>query len=203
MARTKRATRQQSDREILELFLERVDELAHTNLATSGGLSIEHHIRYDQTSGLTTELREPDENDLRAYLLTFRQFISEGEPVFIGRIYNLCARLFTDDELKRKVADARKHWALAQKYSGMKLVVNGHEYSAAEVCGWFINGQYFHSDPDYRAKIKEMERFPLDREIFRFHFLNFVVEASRHALYLSGIIRYAMREGHFAFVDDK
>src|SRR5579859_4709174 len=121
MARTKRAARQQSDREILELFLERVDELAHTDLATSGGLSIEHHIRYDKESGLTTELREPDENDLRAYLLTFRQFISEGEPVFIGRIYNLCARCLTDDELKHKVADARQHWTLAQKYSGMKL----------------------------------------------------------------------------------
>ena len=200
MTRTNKKVAQRDHSTIVELFLERAKELVQTNLAKSG-LSIRHNIHYEKDSGLSTEFEEPNENDLRSYLLTFRQFISEGEPIFIGRIYNLCARCLTDDELKRDAADARQYWHLAQRHNGMKLIVNGREYTASEVCDWFINGQYFHNDPEHRAKIKEMERFPLDREIFRFHFLNFVIEASRHAMYLRNLIAHAQREGKIEFVN--
>lgn len=160
-------------------------------------------MQWDEQTGLHFELEQPDEDDLRSYLMTFRHFISEREPVFISSIYSICSRCLTDDELKDIIAKAQEHWKYTLAHAGIQLVVNGRAIAASEVCDWWINGTYFHNDPDHQARLETMQRFPLDHSIFRFVFLNFVIEASHHIAHLRNHILIALQRGACHFDDEE
>src|SRR5205807_2297126 len=133
MSRVKKATgnRERTDREKLELFLRKYDDLAKTNLAQKG---IRTRFGYtgNPTSGLDMSLLEPQEEELLSFLPTFRQFISDGEPVFLSLIYSICSKRLADDELKGLVAGSREIWKKAQETSGIELVINGDKISGLE-----------------------------------------------------------------------
>ena len=98
----------------LELYKARVEELRRTRLIRQGfnpGIT----LRWERMKGLQFESREPDEEDLRSFLLTFRQFVSEQEPVFLNRIYNLCHKHITSDELRNYLVKSREIWKNAQR----------------------------------------------------------------------------------------
>jgi len=73
----------------LGLFVDRVEQL-RTTRAVRGGLNSEMSINYHRMHGMQFRLTEPDEEDIRSFLLTFRQFVSEKEPVFVPSTYNIC-----------------------------------------------------------------------------------------------------------------
>ncbi len=76
-----KAQRKRSDRERLELFIRKFEELQSTQLAKKG-FRVQHRVRYSPGS-IESNLTQPDESDVREYLLTFRPFISENEDVFL------------------------------------------------------------------------------------------------------------------------
>jgi hypothetical protein len=64
----------------------------------------------DSPDGLRLTLGEIDREDLRSFLVDFRVFISDSEPAFLGKIFDLCQQHLTDETTRRYVADARKQW---------------------------------------------------------------------------------------------
>jgi hypothetical protein len=64
------ANQGRSDRDILNLFIEKYQGLAETSLGQTG-IFVNHQITYDQ-AGIATVLDQPDEDAVRSFLLTFR-----------------------------------------------------------------------------------------------------------------------------------
>lgn len=170
--RTTGTNQGRSDQEVLNLFIEKNRELAATSLGQTG-ISVRHQITYDQ-AGIATVLDQPDEDAVRSFLLTFRQFVSENEPLFLGRVYGICYRHLEDDVLKDRINQTRKTWASVQQGRKVSMDIYGVELSGVKIFDVWANGWYFHSDADYRRLLERLP--PMAREVLRAHFINFIIE---------------------------
>jgi len=84
-----KASRQRGDKEKLELFLALVTELLTTDLAKKG-FGYAHTLNGSKAAGVRSELEQPDENDLRSFLITFRKFISDDSDAYLQGIHDIC-----------------------------------------------------------------------------------------------------------------
>ena len=180
----------------LELFTARVDELRNTRLIRKGfnpGIT----ISWRRMQGMRFQSQGPDEEDLRSFLLTFRQFISNDEPVFLNRIYNLCQRCITSEQMKGYLIKSREAWKQAHRSSGIKLIFNKRELTPEFVTDLWINGYYFHNDARKVSMLKRL--LPHESMLVRNQFLNYLVDATRHVLYVGNVITVALKENLFKF----
>lgn len=181
-----------SIREQLELYTARVEQLWRTRLLQNG-LSPSFSMKWDYVQGLRFESSVIDEDDLRSFLLTFRQFISNDEPVFLFRVYNLCYQHFTSDELKEYLVKSRETWQQELQRGGIRLNYNGHNLSPEEITRIWINGFYFHNDPEMRRMLESL--LPHENMLVRHIFLDHVTEATKRVIYVARLIIIALREG--------
>lgn len=65
-----KAKPKRTDREKLDLFISKVNELQNTRLAKEG-FSAEYNIQQRQEQPLEFDLKQPDEADFRDYLMTY------------------------------------------------------------------------------------------------------------------------------------
>jgi hypothetical protein len=176
------------DAERLRLFVRRADELRETRMmrtTTSVGMT----LSFNQAEGTKVALTQPDEDDLRSTLLTLRQSVMKNEPVYLHRIHNLCYRYTTSEVLRGYLREARSQWTQSVEKSagGMRLVLNGQDWSPEFVADVYINGYYFHNNEgkaDLLARLGNPER-----ALSKYQFLNFVVETASQVLVVSNIIR--------------
>jgi hypothetical protein len=144
---------------------------------------------------LRTSLDEPDAEDFRSYLLTFRQFISEGEPLYLHKIYNLCHRHIADDRCREYLAEARGMWQQISRQgrTGMTLTIDSVELSPADVADLWINGHYFHNDPEKIRTLKGLESYMYYSS--RTIFLDYVIETSKVIFHAGRNIHVALERG--------
>jgi hypothetical protein len=162
-----------NDQEIVNLFLEKAREIAATTLGRTG-FSVNHHISYDQISGIATELEQPDEDAVRSFLVTFRHFVSESEPIFLGRVYNICYRYLENEVLKNRIKETREHWTrVHEQNNGTRLVIYGTDLSGVKIFHVWANGRYFHNDADYKRILDQAD--PLTLQMLRAQFLTFII----------------------------
>ncbi len=167
-------------REQLELFKKRADELENCRLIR-GGFSATLNIKWDEKVGLTHEITEPDED-----------FVSNDEPVFLNKIYNLLHTSLTNEELKNFLIESRKVVKAAQKTAGLQLEYNGEVISPEQILNMWINGHYFHNDEHLKKKLDELVDSTV--MIVRFNFLDFLIETSKQILNVRDVINEALRK---------
>lgn len=197
MARTKgKSEYQYSAREQFELYLVRHEELYNSRLLRNG-FSPSFSINWNHLKGLNVMNAEPDEEDLRSYLTTYRKFVSEESPIFIQKIFNLCHQFLLSDNLKNELIVARKSWTSQLKTGFMNLNYNGKDISPEYVCDLWLNGLYFHDDLDKFRKLQSVRPFPLDYTMIRHMFLDHICQTTKYILFVGYIIKIAFREGLF------
>src|SRR5689334_6969696 len=101
-----------------ERFSHRVEELRQTRFIRSK-YSPRFSIQWTQAEGMRYELAEPDEEDLRSLLLTFRQFVPPNEPVFLSCLYNLLYAALSSDQLRGFLLLSRDGWRGVLKTNGI------------------------------------------------------------------------------------
>ncbi len=182
--------------DLLHLYRAKVEELRNSRLLQEGfnpGLT----INWNKMQGLRFVSREPDETSLRAFLITFRQFVLNNEPIFINKIYNLCHKYLISDKLKEYLIKSRKDWKEAQKSTGIILVYNKRELNPEFITDLWINGYYFHCDQKKLTILNKI--LPHEKMLIKFQFLNFLLDATRQVLYMDNIINASLKEGLFKF----
>jgi len=182
--------------EQLNLFQAKAEELRDSKLLRKG-FDLNVTINWNKMQGINFMARQPDETELRAFLLTFRQFISKKEPIFIYRIYNLCQKSLVNDKFKEHLIKSRSIWEHAQKSCGINFIYNGQKISPEYAVNLWVNGYYFHSDEEKLKTLHYM--LPPGRMLSRFQFLSFIQDATRQILYLDNIIKISFKEGYFRF----
>lgn len=192
MSRKKIGISSPSVQEQLELFVYRVDELRNTRLLKNG-FNPSFSMNWHHLNGMRFQTRVPDDEDLRSYLLTFRQFISNDEPVYLFKIYNLCHQHITSDRLKTDLIESRKSWVKELQQGGIHLNYNGRQFTPEELTRLWINGFYFHSDYEMLRLLKGL--LPHEHMLVKHIFLNHLIEATKRVLFVGNLIRFALKEG--------
>lgn len=183
-----------SPRETLELFVARAEELQHSRLLVNG-FSPSLSMNWDRVSGLRFENNDPEEEDLRSYLITFRKFIAPGEPLYLFKIYNICLQYLLGDKLRDNLVEARLAWKKQLRNGGFRLIFNDRDINPEYIANLWINGFYFHDEPEKYRKLKSL--LPHESMLVRHVFLDHVLEATRQIAYLTFVIKVALRDGLF------
>ncbi len=127
----------------LQIFLERSKELSELEYLKDG-ITCEILIVGDTKSKTSTE--KTDEEHIRSFMLLFRHFISDSEPVFINRIFNDTCRYLTDSALIEKVKEAKDQWKHDMDLGPFGMSMDGEDLTPEHAIDIWINGHYFHSD---------------------------------------------------------
>jgi hypothetical protein len=192
---------QLSTHERLEFFAARANELRELRLVRDGmrsKFSLSWNVISKQ---LAYRAIQPDEEDLRSFLLLFRQFISDREPIFINRIFNDCLRFLDSSELKEQLTKAKDEWKrLFQGMGAIQMVVDNRKLTGEYVLDLWINGHYFHSDSD---KAVELHRLMTDQiPLVRMQFMDVLPRLTEIIVYTANVVTYGLREGLFRVPDD-
>ena len=180
----------------LQLFSSRVKELRDLRLVRAG-MEVRFSIHWDYISRfLRYQMPKVDEDDLRSFLLLFRQFVSKGEPIFIDRIFNDCDRYLIDDHLKEQVRKARVEWRRTFNQMGpISMKINDKELTGAYVLDLYINGHYFHNDTEKAAELRRLlgDFIPL----LRAKFLEVLSGLTQIILYMGIVVSQALDQNLF------
>ena len=191
-----KAQRERSDREKLELFIRKFEELRNTQLAKKG-FRIQHVVRISPDS-VESDLMQPNKPDVREYLLTFRHFISEREDVFLNHIFNICHQRLTSDEMKRSLAQARRSFERAERDIGIPVQFNGRQLTPLQITNMYLDGKYFHNDLEYQ---QQLDSLPPIADFPRAYFLNFIINTSKIIDDVYNTVGTALEAGLFQFED--
>jgi hypothetical protein len=178
--------------EALDMFIKRAHELQKTRLLQSKP-SLNWSMQIDEHGNTSFDVEEPDEEDQRSCLLTFRQFVSDNEPIHVNRIFNLLHLHATDEELKERFAATRAALKFAEHGSGIGMVHNGTHVSATYLADLWINGTYFHNDVAKQRALDELMPFPA--VMVKNRFLVYVLQASHVIIRLASMILDARERG--------
>jgi len=174
--------------EVFRLFIERSDELDRTRLCQSGS---ELGVTFKVVEGRTEIVpRFPDEEDLRSYLVVFRHFLLDREPVFLYRVFTLCEMDLTSDPHKVKARSARAGLKTATAGSGFALIYQEKDLTPEDSLGLLLNGVYFHSDPKHREYLASVPSFLWP--MVKFSFLTAVVGVAEVIRYTARVLRDAL-----------
>lgn len=179
--------------EALDLYVRRVEELLSTRLVTSGGLRTSLNMRASINQPMQLSAHEPDEEALRSFLLTFRQFVSDKEPVFVRRIHNVLWQRLTGDEVRGHLQKARDRYGQSLRTGSLKFVADAHHFAPEEALDLWINGRYFHNDERKAATLDRLD--PTSAVFVRQVFLEVLVEATRYVRFLADVVVIARRDG--------
>ncbi len=109
-------------RERVDRFLRRVEDLQAERLVADK-LTVSLNVTGGR-EGIRLTLGGVDREDLRSFLVTFRLFISNDEPVFMDKIFNLCRLHLADEAVKRHIADARSQWNMLKRQDSIQGEAN-------------------------------------------------------------------------------
>lgn len=148
-----------SDREVLEVFIETVEELQTSEFAkqVKKGVSVELVARQ---GGIISQCSGPEREAVKAFLLTLRFFGQDNE---VTSLHNMAKRVATfniDQNLKDEFNISRNEF---NKFLDDPLHVPVHGAGAntkRDVFEAFLYGIYAHANPKYRRKVKQWEAMP-------------------------------------------
>lgn len=149
----------ESDRDKLAHFIRCVDEMCERRLIKSGKfkrLEFSFHIsRNDKTNETQIDynITELDEEDFRSFLLIFRQFILQGEPIFVDYILGVVYK-YLKPEHRSMQQNVSNVWKEAKKGNGKTFFYDGNEkLSPEEIIKLWLYGDFFHGEIDKTSRI--------------------------------------------------
>ena len=140
----------------LDLFVRRAEELLARRAAREG-LQVSFTIKATVGGPVELESTEPDEEDLRSFLMAFRKFILRREPTYLPRVRHLLKEAIEDDELQVRLDDIGRRWEQAKKSIGLNFVNNGEIVTPETMLEWWIYGEYFHDDDEKAAALGALD----------------------------------------------
>lgn len=182
-------------KEQLSIFQERVKELKATRfLRTKKYFSIKLFFS-EKLDEYKAESILPEEDDLKAFLLTLRQFVSSDEPIYLPKMFKLVISGINDKKLRDLIIPVQRSWNKNQFNVGIKYDINNQELKMRDIWDLYINGKYFHNDPDL---IKKWDTFfEPDVATTKFILLLYADKVLTAILFLDAVISMSEKMGKF------
>lgn len=147
----------------LDLFHRRIQQLKQNS---DFFVSSHVDIKYDKGKGVHTVFKGPDIKTVKAFLLDFRPFILNDEPVNFDFISNTAYQL-ASDTTKKNITKAKKTWGdlLERKretsVGGLRLQIDGQKLLSQTNLDMWLNAEFFHLDADKRDLIGRISGNPM------------------------------------------
>lgn len=199
MGRKKVKTKRgRTDREKLDLFLERVGELSRIE-AIKTGISYNATVNISWIGAMSSvqhKLEETPDKDLRSILGELRKFVAETSDIYLNRVNNIVYQHVQPAdpraaEYKAALVQMNRHWKDCLANGITALTINGIRVSPAHAWDAWINGHYLHDDMDYRAELKNLGG--LSKEMHRAQFLEGVIVTLKYTHWLARNIAYFLQ----------
>jgi hypothetical protein len=148
------------DRQVIELFANRANELLSRRLVRSG-FSTGFSMNFRPSEGMTFSAQRIDEEDFRSLLLTFRLFTAQKEDTRLERVFDIFELRLNDTGIRDHVRWLRAEWKLALKRQFIVIKIGDHERSPEQTYDLILNSLYFHSDVNKTSQIESLGDFGL------------------------------------------
>ncbi len=144
------------DRELLQRFCAKVQELEDMRfLRQARSTGIKFRMEWDRGGPMTQTRHGPDEESVKAFLLTLRFFLQDNEPTSIRKIAKLVQISGVRQDLKDRFEDERNALNRHLDSSGnVNVVASGHTYTRRDVLYTFLYGLYAHHNEQYALRLK-------------------------------------------------
>lgn len=134
----------------------------------------------------------PDRTDLKAFLVTFRKFLSDKEPIHLSTIYNLCDRLIENETYNDNLRQSKLIVNGTLKSTGINVYYHGKPITPKHIWTLLINVD-FHEDYE---KIIEFKALNHDiKLIYQMIFVDMIIRVTQQIFRVDKIIRAALQEG--------
>jgi len=130
-------------------------------------VNISVNLNFQQSKGTRLTVKGPDSKTTKAYLLDFRPFIANDEPVSFNYICNLIEKESTDDSIKQKAREARTAWNKllerkeVQPVGGIRLKIDSSNLLSEDNLKMWLNSDYFHLNEEGRELLQRLQLTPL------------------------------------------
>lgn len=182
-----------SDRDRVDRFLRRVDELHTTRLVRSGALSNAFHLGARAGQPPVMSVSVPDEDDFRSFLMAFRHLVATKEPSNFDRIANLLFQDLTPGRLRDFVVECREQWRHDRKTGTIRLEIDGQDFGPERTLDLYLNGRYFHSEEAKARDLNSVGEF--GQRLTRHQLNGLLVAGVNYARHLEWTILTGRSEG--------
>lgn len=175
-------------------FLDRTDRLRECAYVSNPD-ACRWGLKWERHKGTTFTIQQPSEDLTKSFLVDLRPLISERESIFVNRICNLCEAHLKHDEWREWLRQSRRYWREALSSGQIRLVMGSMSVAPEEILDLWVNGFYFHDDPDKRRRLDTLNaRVPF---LARYNLHAVLEDTSRHVFYVAKIVRAGVGEGLF------
>jgi hypothetical protein len=164
----------------LDRFVAQVEQLVGLRLVTSGNLHASFKFRF--ANGII-EGSQPDEDDLRSFLLSFRKFMMNRESVYAPKISNLLW-LEVEGAEKKALEGKRAGYQHAMQHGTIALNLNGTSLTPEKNFDVWINGMYFHDDAEKAQQLAERRSNPISASMSKHALLELLAEVTSYLVWL-------------------
>ena len=177
--------------EKLNLFLRRFEQLERTRFYSNPKLkNIQYKIKGEKVDkGFQTrfEIKVPDEETIKSFLLSFRVFYMEGEHTNFYSIYNLLYKKILDKKVRNDLATIRSNYTKALNTSFISINFLGKSYLPKDIVDLWFNAEYFHTDIE---KVKELDKIVISpgKSLFFYLLIDAVITLTNQISMLKEII---------------
>jgi hypothetical protein len=188
-----------TDREQLELYVKRVQELGDRPIVKEGRLKYSISGTQDGLS-----ISEPNEEEWRSFILTFRFFIAQKEPTYFHNVRNTVFRRFRPsvERADRDILESYKFfWARTMNGGGLSLKVDEQEISAEEILDVYMNRVYFHNDSLLDDKLKKYTSLAVPLDKMRLY--TTIIDLTEAIFNMAGLIQHGFKNDWFDFSEEE
>jgi hypothetical protein len=189
-------------KEQLTRFLQHVEALRNRKLFKQGGglgFSLNMQREPDGPLNISTQVRLPDEEYLRSFLLEFRQLAAlQKSDILVTKVYNTCFKaLGTNNELYPRFREWQSEWRQTQEKFTVGIQVGKQTIPPSKLADLWINGYYFHDEPAKRQQLEEL--YGGNVAPSKVNFVTYVINATRGIDHLGHLVAEGMKNGLFKF----
>lgn len=178
----------------LDLFLRRFEQLERTRFYSNPKLkNIQYKIKgekVDKSFQTRFEIKVPDEETIKSFLLSFRVFYMEGEHTNFYSICNLLYKKILDKKVRDDLVTIRSNYTKALNTSFIGINFLGKSYSPKDIVDLWFNAEYFHTDIE---KVKELDKIVISpgKSLFFYLLIDAVITLTNQISMLKEIIVWA------------
>lgn len=148
-----------TDREVLEVFVESVDELLDSDfLAEVQADRISTELKWSHGTGLLRECIGPKRDAVKAFLLTLRFFGQNNEPTSLCNMEDRIDGLDIDASLKERFRASRHNLnSYLDKPPSVGVPNGSGAENRRQILEAFLYGIFAHANPKHRCRVKAWE----------------------------------------------
>jgi hypothetical protein len=161
----------------LRLFNEKANTLLNSEFVQHGIIS--GSVYATQNQQIHTALNLPDEEAIRAFVLTFRFFIQENETSSFKRLADTYEELPVSEELRTQYSTLRHRLNdLLDSSSNLKIL----NLTRRDIIWTMIYGELAHSDKEKLARIIDWRKDPVIWTLVQFEFNSSLADVLEHIM---------------------